>query len=132
MMKEKSSSSNRTRKVRSKSDVDVDHKVSTMDKILSYCCLRACNFGYKHPRKSRVSTEQVIPSRKGSCLSDQTNVSILNKEVMNEDINIRVLLLPPPGNDNVWEKSIIDIHSHSGSVIVEVAGFLFFFFPFSL
>ena len=47
---------------------------------------------------------------------------------MNEDINIRVLLLPPPGNDNVWEKSIIDIHSHSGSVIVEVAGFLFFSF----
>ena len=42
---------------------------------------------------------------------------------MNEDINIRVLLLPPPGNDNVWEKSIIDIHSHCGSVIVEVACF---------
>ena len=45
---------------------------------------------------------------------------------MYEDIDIRVLLLPPPGNDNVWEKSIIDIHSHSGSVIVEVAGFLSF------
>lgn len=43
---------------------------------------------------------------------------------MNEDINIRVLLLPPPVNDNVWEKSIIDVHSHSGSVIVEVAGFI--------
>jgi len=48
---------------------------------------------------------------------------------MNEDINIRVLLLPPPGNDNVWEKSIIDIHSHSGSVIVEMAGFFFFLVP---
>lgn len=47
---------------------------------------------------------------------------------MNEDINIRVLLLPPPapGNDNVWEKSIIDIHSHSGSVIVEVAGSFYY------
>lgn len=42
---------------------------------------------------------------------------------MNEDINIRVLLLPPPGNDNVWEKSVIAILSHCGSVIVEVAGF---------
>lgn len=41
---------------------------------------------------------------------------------MNEDIDIRVLLLPPPGDDNLWEKSIIDIHSHSGSVTVEVAG----------
>ena len=63
----------------------------------------------------------MIPSRKGSCWSDQTNVSILNKEVMNEDIDIRVLLLPPPGYGSAWEKSIIDIHSHSGTVIVEVA-----------
>ena len=89
--------------------------------------LSNCFFIFVHyqRRKSRVSTEQVIPRRKGSYSSDQSNVSILNKEVMDEDINIRVLLLPPPGNDNVWEKSIIDVQSHCGSVIVEVASFFY-------
>ncbi|KAJ3507488.1 hypothetical protein NLJ89_g6277 [Agrocybe chaxingu] len=88
------------------------------------------------PRRSRFSTEQIVPRRKGSCDSEVSDLSNLTKEVLNEDVTLRVLLLSPPppsdgedGDDGYipveapssqCEKSTIDAYSHNGSVTVEL------------
>ncbi|CAA7265358.1 unnamed protein product [Cyclocybe aegerita] len=89
------------------------------------------------PRRSRFSTEQVLPRRKGSCSSEASDLSNLNKEALNEDMMLRVLLLSPPPSDSEdddagcvqdgvpieapsCEKSTIEAYSHNGSVTVEL------------
>ncbi|KAF8162871.1 hypothetical protein B0H34DRAFT_672009 [Crassisporium funariophilum] len=79
----------------------------------------------KSPRRSRFSTEQLVPSRKGSHSSEKAGTSScgLNKEVLNEDINLRVLLLPLSNSDaseTPCEKSTIEVYSRSESVAIEI------------
>ncbi|KAF8955439.1 hypothetical protein BDZ97DRAFT_1857755 [Flammula alnicola] len=66
----------------------------------------------KSSRRSHFSTEQI----------KLKSFSSLRKEVHNEDINLRVLLLSPlPDEDATsWEKSTINTSSHSGSVTIEI------------
>ncbi|RDB24203.1 hypothetical protein Hypma_008703 [Hypsizygus marmoreus] len=71
-------------------------------------------------RGTQITSEQLLPSLNGS-KHIQRSVN-LHKEVFNEDINIRVLLLPPPWPcaSPPFVKSIIDLYSRFGSINTEV------------
>ncbi|KAF9533517.1 hypothetical protein CPB83DRAFT_845409 [Crepidotus variabilis] len=85
------------------------------------------------PRRSQSTTEQIIPSRRSSYNSSMTGISSssLSREAVDENLNMRLLLLAPTSDVNVsqnhfepgdWEleKSELDLYSHSGSVAVEL------------
>lgn len=74
----------------------------------------------KSLRFKKLSTEQLVPSKRGS--QPNSCFSILKRDVLHEDIHLRVLLLSPFSNKEAvaCEKSIIDACSRTGSVMIEM------------
>ncbi|GLB35428.1 hypothetical protein LshimejAT787_0209930 [Lyophyllum shimeji] len=75
--------------------------------------------GIPSVRRIVAWTEPLFPS---PAWGGKFGKSILHKEVLNEDMNVRVLLLPPrsPSDESPYGKSVIDLFTRFGSVSAEI------------